>query len=91
MGEVVSPLVVTYSVTFHQWLTTGVLAMRILPTICVHMWTVLRVSAHSSAGSAGQTASSCAFPGVVIGRRRRPYPRWNPYEQPLVVPQLLQT
>src|SRR5437763_11901619 len=72
MGEVVSPLVVTYSVTFHQWLTTGVLAMRTLPTICVHMCTVLRVPAHASSGSAGQTASSCVSPEV-IGRQGGPY------------------
>src|SRR3954447_17644388 len=43
--------------------------MRILPTICVHMWTVLRVSAHPSAGSAGQTEASC-LSRWVIGRLR---------------------
>ncbi len=33
--------------------------MRILPTICVHMWSVAAVSAHSAKGNAGQP-SSCA-------------------------------
>src|SRR6266550_9081460 len=54
MGEVVRPRAETYSVTFHQWLTSGVCFMRILPTICVHMCTVASVSCHSSRMSSGQ-------------------------------------
>src|SRR5438477_9674797 len=54
MGEVVNPRAETYSVTFHQWFTSGVCFMRILPTICVHMCTVASVSCHSSRMSSGQ-------------------------------------
>jgi hypothetical protein len=34
MGPVVSPRVLRYSVTCHQWLRGGVSAIRTLPTIC---------------------------------------------------------
>src|SRR6266550_7082037 len=54
MGEVVSPRAETYSVTFHQWFTSGVSFMRIFPTICSHICTVARVSCHSSRMISGQ-------------------------------------
>ncbi len=46
MSEVVRPRDDGYRVTFHQWLSGGSNASRILPTICVHMCTVACVSAH---------------------------------------------
>jgi hypothetical protein len=35
-------------------LTGGLSAMRTLPAVCVHMWSVAQVSRHSSRGRAGQ-------------------------------------
>src|SRR5258706_14787472 len=61
MGEVVSPRAETYSVTFHQWLTSGVVFMRILPTICVHMCSVASVSCQSSRMSSGQVLLGMIF------------------------------
>ena len=52
-SDVVSPVAVTYSGTFHQWLITGVRARRTLPTICVQSCNVSRVGAHSATGNAG--------------------------------------
>ena len=54
MGEVVSPRAVAYSVTFHQWLTSGVRAMRTLPTIWVQRCSVSHVALHADSGSSGQ-------------------------------------
>src|SRR3954467_12931647 len=45
--------------------------MRILPTICVHRCTVVRVSVHASAGSAGHTASSVVGLGLICSHRDR--------------------
>src|SRR5260370_37166463 len=58
MADVVRPRAETYSTTFHQWLTSGVSAMRTFPAICVHMWSVSRVSRHSSNGRAGQMSTT---------------------------------
>src|SRR5215208_7383060 len=55
IGEVVRPREVTYSVTCHEWFVHGVSVRRILPTICVHMCSVVAVSCHSAKGSAGHT------------------------------------
>src|SRR5438309_6780139 len=55
MIEVVRPRGVTYSVTFHQWFTSGVSAARVFPTICVHMCSVSQVLSHSENGSGGQS------------------------------------
>src|SRR5437870_1266556 len=54
MGLVVRPCAVTYSGTCHQWFSGGVAAIRILPTICVHMCTVVRVSAQPCSGPVGR-------------------------------------
>src|SRR5579864_6206771 len=54
MAEVVKPRALTYSATFHQWLILGLSASRTLPTICVHMCSVSRVSCHAERGKAGQ-------------------------------------
>src|SRR6266508_2761986 len=62
MNDVVSPRVETYSGTFHQWLTSGVSSMRTLPTIWVHMWSVSRVSFHSSTTNSGQMFIPPRFP-----------------------------
>src|SRR6058998_897597 len=47
--------------------------MRILPTICVHIWSVSRVSSHSAAGgSDGQrSAANTDSPWAVAGLDRR--------------------
>ena len=57
MGDVVSPRAVTYSGTFHQWLTSGARLRRILPTICVHMCSVNSVSFHEAYGSSGRLST----------------------------------
>src|SRR5689334_14215543 len=54
--EVVNPRGVTYSVTFHQWFTSGVRPARVLPTICVHMCSVSQVLSHSANGSGGHSS-----------------------------------
>src|SRR5437773_1527735 len=53
MGVVVSPRAVTYSATCHQWFCLGASASRVLPTICIHMCSVSRVSRHSESGRLG--------------------------------------
>ena len=53
MSEVVKPSAVRYSVTFHQWLAGGSLAIRTLPAIWVHSCSVSRVACHWASGSAG--------------------------------------
>src|SRR5204862_7812303 len=53
MGLVVSPRDVTYSGTCHQWFCLGARASRVFPTICIHMWSVSRVSRHSASGRLG--------------------------------------
>ena len=58
IGPVVSPRGLTYSVTCQEWLIHGVWAMRILPTICVHMCSVASVSFHGSYGRSGQRSRS---------------------------------
>src|SRR2546426_8199576 len=54
MGDVPSPREVTYKVTFHQWFTSGVKAIRTLPTICVHRCSVSQVSLQADRGRSGQ-------------------------------------
>src|ERR1017187_6197929 len=56
MGEVVSPLELTYSGTCHQWFTCGERARRTLPTIWVHICNVSQVSAQAERGSKGQAS-----------------------------------
>src|SRR6266849_1179801 len=56
MGEVVKPRAFTYNGTFHQWLARGVSANRTLPTICIHICSVARVSFHSASGNDGQAS-----------------------------------
>jgi hypothetical protein len=51
--EVVRPRGLTYRVTCRQWLITGAWAMRIFPTIWVHMCGVSLVSAQSAHRSRG--------------------------------------
>ncbi|MCO5571888.1 hypothetical protein L7F22_025636 [Adiantum nelumboides] len=53
-ADVVSPRGPTYSVTCHQWLSSGAWAMRILPTIWVHMCRVSRVAVQSATRRLGQ-------------------------------------
>src|ERR1700733_7467081 len=57
MGEVVNPLVVTYSGICQLWFSHGVCARRIFPTICVQRCNVAHVSCHAAYGSAGQVDS----------------------------------
>src|SRR3954469_9564001 len=64
IDDVVSPRGLTYSVTCHQWLTSGACAIRILPTIWVHMCRVSRVAVQSSTRRAGQLVVVATF---VIG------------------------
>jgi hypothetical protein len=56
---------VTTRLEFHQWFTRGVVARRILPTICVHMWIAWRVSFHASNGSGGHDPTS--FLTFIVG------------------------
>src|SRR5689334_21874643 len=53
IGPVVRPRELTYNVTCHQWFNGGQSAIRILPTICVHMCKVRYVSCHSCKGNGG--------------------------------------
>src|SRR5512142_2993953 len=55
MADVPRPRGVTYRGTFHQWFSSGASAMRVLPTICVHICRVSQVFSHSANGSAGQS------------------------------------
>src|ERR1700676_295561 len=64
MGDVVSPLPLTYNGTSHQWLTRGLNARRTFPTICDHMCSVAYVSAHSDKGRAGQFSDRSVPPLV---------------------------
>ena len=57
IADVLSPRGVTYRGTFHQWFSSGVSAIRVLPTICVHMCSVSQVCSHSANGRAGQDNS----------------------------------
>src|SRR5215469_6702566 len=74
---VVSPRGLTYSVVCHQWLTCGAWAIRILPTIWVHMWTVSFVSDQSDTRSRGHAAPHEVLLSVMTG----PFPR-GPYRRP---------
>src|SRR5689334_15495964 len=58
MAGATSPRAVTKNVAFHQWLTSGVSAMRTLPTICVHSCKVSQVSLHAASGRSGHIRSS---------------------------------
>src|SRR4030088_363514 len=60
MVDVVSPRAVTVNATFHHSLRNGESSSLTLPTICVHMWSVLRVGSHSAYGNAGQISSLSA-------------------------------
>src|SRR5258706_4049827 len=62
MAEVVSPRGVTYRVTCHQWLRKGESSMRTLPTICVHICSVSRVSFHASYGNDGHSSALILSP-----------------------------
>src|SRR5258708_6865252 len=53
-GDVVSPRAVTYSGTFIHCGSNGLSARRSLPSTCVYMWSVSRVSRHSAYGSGPQ-------------------------------------
>src|SRR5260370_30833698 len=55
MADVLSPRGVTERGTFHQWFSSGARAIRVLPTICVHMWSVSQVFSHSANGSGGHS------------------------------------
>src|ERR1700730_12148438 len=68
MAEVVRPRAEMYSVEFHQWLTRGVCASRILPTICVHMCSVARVSCQSCRTRAGQELFVMICKHRIVGR-----------------------
>src|SRR5258708_25394242 len=63
--DVVSPRPVSAKVTFHQSLRNGVNSSLTLPTICVHMCSVARLSFQAAYGNAGQ-ASSLAGRGLGI-------------------------
>ena len=56
--EVRNPRVDTYKGTPQEWFSHGEYPRRILPTICVHRWSVSKVSNHSSVGSGGQAGST---------------------------------
>src|SRR2546425_12232640 len=83
MGDVVKPHVLTYSGTFHQWLLRGVSARRTLPTICVHLFSVVQVSFQEASGKAGQQSGKsetavrgesiigCLFPVFPVRRQYR--------------------
>src|ERR1700674_5406622 len=58
IADVVRPRAETYSGTCHQWLIIGASARRVLPTICVHSWSVSLVSRQASSGSAGHGAAA---------------------------------
>src|SRR5919106_1123142 len=53
MRRVVSPRVSTYSVTCHQWLRGGTVAIRILPTIWQYRCKVSFVARQSARWSSG--------------------------------------
>src|SRR5260370_15669163 len=55
--DVVSPRAVSAKVTFHQSLRNGVNSSLTLPTICVHICSVARLSFQSAYGNAGQASS----------------------------------
>src|SRR5580704_8790089 len=92
--DVVRPRALTYRGTFHQWLTKGVSARRILPTICVHRCNVARVSSQGSRGKDGQHSGKSLKrwkrvsilpvmlpPGVIVGHS--PYIRYTPRVKPV--------
>src|SRR5215218_11162594 len=61
MGEVVSPLDVTYSVACQAWLIHGACARRTLPTICAQRCSAAHVSLHASSGRLGHVSLSGMF------------------------------
>src|SRR5262245_16342583 len=57
INDVVRPRAETESGTCHQWLVIGSKASRTLPTTCVHMWKVSRVSSHDERVRSGHIES----------------------------------
>src|SRR5919106_5097982 len=69
MRRVVSPRVSTYSVTCHQWLRGGTVAIRILPTIWQYRCKVsfvARQSASRSSGSIERLHQAGRFVGAAV-------------------------
>src|ERR1700732_2648295 len=67
MGVGVSPRGVRERGTCHQWLRRGDSFSLIFPMICVHMWSVSRVSFHASSGNAGHASASTCTSDLLYG------------------------